>query len=143
MSDSNKPPLWFWIVSVLALLWNLMGVFSYLSQAYIGVEELEQMTQAQRELFEAQPAWVTGAFAIAVFGGTLGCIALLLRKKWAKPVFILSLLAVLAQFAYSLFLSNTVEVYGNTAIIMPIVIIIIAILLVMFAKKGAQKGWLR
>ena len=92
--STNKPPVWFWVVSVLALIWNIIGVMSYLAQAYTSVEDLEKMTQAQRELFESQPAWVTGAFAIAVFGGTLGCIALLLRKKWAKPILIISLLGI-------------------------------------------------
>ncbi|WP_420601225.1 hypothetical protein [Flagellimonas sp.] len=142
MSDSNKPPVWFWIVSVAALVWNIMGVMAYLGQAYTSVEDLEQMTQAQRELFEAQPAWVTAAFAIAVFGGTLGCIALLLRKKWAKPVFFISLLGILGQFVYGLFLSNTIEVYGNQAIFMPILVIVIGILLILLAKKGIQKEWL-
>nr|WP_299488985.1 hypothetical protein [uncultured Allomuricauda sp.] len=140
--STNKPPVWFWVVSVLALIWNIIGVMSYLAQAYTSIEDLESMTQAQRELFEAQPAWVTGAFAIAVFGGTLGCIALLLRKKWAKPVLIVSLLGVLAQFVYGLFLSNTIEVYGNQAIIFPIIIIVVGVLLVLLAKKGIQKGWL-
>ena len=142
MTNSVKPPVWFWVVSVLALIWNIIGVMSYLAQAYTSVEDLEKMTQAQRELFEAQPAWVTGAFAIAVFGGTLGCIALLLRKKWAKPILIISLLGVLAQFIYGLFLSNTIEVYGNQAIIFPIIIIVVGILLVLLAKKSIQKGWL-
>lgn len=140
--STNKPPVWFWVMSVLALIWNIIGVMSYLAQAYTSIEDLESMTQAQRELFEAQPAWVTGAFAIAVFGGTLGCIALLLRKKWAKPVLIVSLLGVLAQFVYGLFLSNTIEVYGNQAIIFPIIIIVVGVLLVLLAKKGIQKGWL-
>ncbi|WP_420321904.1 hypothetical protein [Flagellimonas sp.] len=142
MTDSNKPPVWFWVASVAALLWNIMGVMAYLGQAYTSVEQLEQMTQAQRELFEAQPAWVTAAFAIAVFGGTLGCIALLLRKKWAKPVFFISLLGILGQFIYGLFLSNTIEVYGNQAIFMPILVIVIGVLLILLAKKGIQKGWL-
>ncbi|WP_298794579.1 hypothetical protein [uncultured Allomuricauda sp.] len=140
--STNKPPVWFWVVSVLALIWNIIGVMSYLAQAYTSVEDLESMTQAQRELFEAQPAWVTGAFAIAVFGGTLGCIALLLRKKWAKPVLIVSLLGILGQFVYGLFLSNTIEVYGNQAIIFPIIIIVVGVLLVLLAKKGIEKGWL-
>ncbi len=142
MTNSNKPPVWFWVVSVLGLLWNIMGVMAYLAQAYTSVEDLEKMTQAQRELFEAQPAWVTAAFAIAVFGGALGCITLLLRKKWAKQVLIVSLLGVLAQFIYGLLLSNTIEVYGNQAIFMPIVVVIIAVFLILMAKKGIQKGWL-
>ena len=42
-------------------------------------------------------AWVTGAFAIAVFGGTLGCIGLLMLKSWSKLLLLISLLGVLAQ----------------------------------------------
>lgn len=141
-NSTNKPPVWFWVVSVLALLWNLSGVYNYLAQAYISIEQLEQMTQAQRELFEIQPAWVTGAFAIAVFGGALGCIALLLRKKWARSVFLVSLIAIIAQFSYSLFMSTAIEVYGNITIILAILTTIVGVLLLLLAKKGIQKKWL-
>ena len=137
-----KPPTWFWVVSVIALLWNLMGVSQYLIQAYMPIEALEQMSQAERELYEGQPAWVTAAFAIAVFGGLLGSIALLLRKKWAKTLFIVSLVAAVAQFAHWLFMSNAVEVYGPSTYAMPLLVIIIGIYLVLFSKKGASKGWL-
>lgn len=33
-SPLNKAPVWFWIVSVLALLWNLIGVIAYLTMAF-------------------------------------------------------------------------------------------------------------
>ncbi|WP_431127890.1 hypothetical protein [Flagellimonas flava] len=142
MSDSNKPPVWFWVVSVVALLWNLMGVAAYLGDAYTSIEQLEQMTQEQRALFEGRPAWVTAAFAIAVFGGTLGSIALLIRKKWAKPLLVLSLIAALAQFVYNTFMTNTIEVMGNQAIFFPILVLGIGLYLVFLAKKSIQKGWL-
>lgn len=141
-TSSVKPPTWFWVVSVIALLWNLMGVSSYLMQAYTSVEQLEAMTQAERALFEGQPAWVTAAFAIAVFGGTLAAIALLLRKKWARPVFIVSLLAAIAQFIHWLFMTNSVEVYGPQAYVMPVLVVIFGIYEIFFAKQGIQKGWL-
>lgn len=142
-TSSVKPPTWFWVVSVIALLWNLMGVSSYLMQAYTSVEQLEAMTQAERALFEGQPAWVTAAFAIAVFGGTLAAIALLLRKKWARPVFIVSLLAAIAQFVHWLFMTNSVEVYGAQAYVMPVLVVIFGIYEIFFAKQGIEKGWLR
>ena len=142
MTTSVKPPVWFWVVSVIALLWNLMGVAAYLGDAYTSVEQLEQMTQAQRELFEGRPAWVTAAFAIAVFAGAIGSIALLIRKKWAKPVLTLSLIAAIAQFIYNTFMTNTIEVMGNQAIIFPILVLGIGLYLIFFAKKGIQNGWL-
>ena len=137
-----KPPTWFWIVSVLALLWNLIGVAQYLAQAYMGIEELESMTQEQRLAFESQPAWVTGAFAIAVWGGALGCILLLLKKKWAVPIFVISLIGIVAQVSYNLFKSNNIELYGTQAILFPIIILLIGIALVFFSRKAAAKQWL-
>ena len=84
MTTSVKPPVWFWVVSIIALVWNLMGVAAYLMDAYMSIEQLEAMSQEMRELYEGRPAWVTAAFAIAVFAGFIGSIGLLLRKKWAK-----------------------------------------------------------
>jgi hypothetical protein len=142
-STSIKPPTWFWVVSVIVLLWNLMGVSSYLMQAYTSIEQLEAMSQAERALYENQPAWVTACFAIAVFSGTIAAIGLLLRKKWARPVFIISLLTATAQFIHWLFVTNSVEVYGSEAYIMPALVIIFGIYEIYFAKKGIKKGWLR
>ncbi len=138
----SKPPVWFWVVSVIALLWNLMGVSAYLADAYTSVEQLEQMSQEIRELYEGRPAWATAGFAIAVFAGAIGSIALLLRKKWARPLLILSVLGSIVLNIHTFFLSNALEVMGANIVIMPIVVIVFGIYLIFFAKKGIQKGWL-
>ncbi|MEO1012894.1 MAG: hypothetical protein AAFX53_16465 [Bacteroidota bacterium] len=138
----NKPPKWFWVAGVAALLWNSMGAKAYLDDAYMSIEELEKMTQAQRLLFESQPAWTTGAFAIAVWGGVLACVLLLLRKKWAVPVFVISLIGILAHMIYVFFLSNAMEVYGPGGMVLPILVIVIGILMVFFSRTAVRKGWL-
>ena len=144
MTDKQtaKPPMWFWIVSILAFLWNLMGVGAYIQQAFMSIESLEKMTQAERLLYESQPAWVTGAFAIAVWGGTLGCLALLLRKKWAHPILLVSLVGILAQMSYMFFMSDAFEIAGSGAMAMPIMIVVVGILLVFFARSSTNKKWL-
>ncbi|MCR9229167.1 MAG: hypothetical protein NXH90_17235 [Flavobacteriaceae bacterium] len=143
MTTSVKPPVWFWVVNVIALLWNLIGAMNYLNQAFNQEALLESMDQAQREAFEGIPAWATAAFAIAVFSGTLACIGLLLRKKWAKLLFIVSLIAAVAQFIHWLFISNAVEAFGPSSYTMPVIIIGIGIYLIYFSKKGIEKGWLK
>ncbi|MDC6361141.1 MULTISPECIES: hypothetical protein [Flavobacteriaceae] len=143
MTTTVKPPVWFWVVSTIALLWNLMGVFNYLNQAFNQQAILESLDQAQREVFEGIPAWATAAFAIAVFSGFIGSIGLLLRKKWARPFFIISLITAVAQFVHWLFISNAVEAFGTSTYGMPIIVIIIGLYLVFFSKKGIQKGWLK
>ncbi|MGS0528226.1 hypothetical protein ACU8V7_26485 [Zobellia nedashkovskayae] len=84
LKSEIKPPAWFWIITVLALLWNLMGVSAYLMDAFMSVEDLGKLPQDQRLLYESRPIWVTSAYAIAVWAGALGCIALLFRKKMGK-----------------------------------------------------------
>ena len=142
MNNSSKPPVWFWVVSALALLWNLAGVANYLAQAYATPEMLAAMPEHQREYMEQTPSWVIGCFAIAVWAGSIGSILLLIRKKIAYMVLILSLIGVLGQVSYSLIFSNAIEVYGPSGVILPIFIVGIGVYLVYFAKKSTANGWL-
>ena len=139
-TNSNSPSRQFWIISGVALVWNLLGIISYLMSFSMSPEALAAMTEAERALYTDIPAWVTSAYAIAVFGGTLGCVALLMRKAWAVPVFIVSLIAILLQMGYALFMTAMLEVNGATAAVMPLLIIAIAVYLVWFSSSSRQKG---
>ncbi|MBU3822243.1 hypothetical protein KO566_09240 [Flavobacteriaceae bacterium XHP0103] len=139
MTNSNsrvKPPVWFWIVSVLALLWNAMGVDQYLGQAYKTERWRSTMTEEQQEMVLDFPSWVTAAFAIAVFAATLGALGLLIRKKWAYKLFVLSLIAVIVQMGYVIFQGH----FDNMG--MTISIIIVSVFLVWFSKKAVSKEWI-
>ncbi|MET2984518.1 hypothetical protein [Aureibaculum conchae] len=134
-STTTKPPIWFWIVSVVALLWNAMGVDQYLGQAYQTERWKSMLSDEQIEIANNVPSWYVAVFAIAVFGGLLGCIALLLRKKWARPLFLISLIAVIIQMSYLTFSLKMAN-------IMTPMIVIVALFLWWFSKKGIAKGWL-
>lgn len=138
----SPPPRSFWIISGLALAWNLLGIGAYLMHVMMPPEALAAMSDAERALYTGAPSWVTGAYAIAVFGGTLGCVGLMLRKKWATLVFVVSLIGILAQMGYSLLVQDTIEVMGATVVVMPLVIVAIGIYLVWFARKAQASGTL-
>lgn len=133
---TSKPPIWFWIVSVVALLWNAMGVNQYLQQAYKTDSFKEMSTPEQLEVYANLPTWYTAAFAIAVFAGAIGCLLLLLRKKLAYKVLLLSLIAVIIQMAYLTFSLSMANA-------MTAVIVLVSLLLVWFSKHSIQKGWLQ
>jgi hypothetical protein len=139
---SSKPATWFWIVSGLALLWNLLGVGAYIDTMTMSAERLAELPEAQRLLMESTPAWANGAFAIAVNFGTLGCLALLLKKAWALPVLMLSLAGVVVQFINAFFLSNSFEVFGPGGMIMPAMVFAIAVYLVVLARQAKSKNWI-
>ncbi|MFC5195120.1 hypothetical protein ACFPH8_07230 [Bizionia hallyeonensis] len=142
MSTIQKPPKSFWIISILALIWNLMGVSAYLTHAFMTEDALQKLPEAEQTLYADLPAWVTAAFAIAVFGGTFGAIGLLLRKKWARIVFLISLIGIIIQMSHNFFISNNMEVYGPGALIMPIMVLVIGVYLIMFSKSAIAKGWI-
>lgn len=141
MTNSTKPTTAFWIIAVLALAWNIMGVIAYIGQAYMTDEALALLKESEQAYHNNVPAWVTAAFAIAVFAAALGCIALLMRKKWAKPLFFLSLVAVIAQFIYNFFIQEFDPIEGMDWL-WSVLIIVIAIFLVWYSKKAANNGWL-
>ena len=134
-----KPPIWFWIVSVIALIWNGLGVMAYLGRAFATDEMIAALPEEQQAEFLVEyPAWYTAAFALAVFCGLLGCIALLIRKKWAHPLFVISALGAIVQHVY---LFMNVEMNGAT-IVMPILVILVCLFLIWFAKNAISKSWI-
>lgn len=89
----------FWAICAVGLLFNLVGCMNYISQ--MSAEMVASMPDVYRTIVENRPVWATGAFAIAVFGGSLGCVLLLLRKSVAVYVLAVSLAgAVAAQLPF-------------------------------------------
>jgi hypothetical protein len=142
-TQTSSPPSWFWIISVIALLWNLMGVMAYIGQAFIDPAALAELPQAERDMIEGTPAWVTAAFALAVWGGALGSLFLLMRKRWAYPVLIISLIGIIVQLIGNFFVLDSMEVYGPGAIAMPLMVLLFGIYLVYFARMSIKRGWIR
>ena len=133
----KKPTTFFWIIGVLALIWNIMGVVAYLFQAYITDDMIAALPEEQQaEFLVEHPAWYTALFALAVFGGFLGCVFLLLKKKMSFYLFIVSGICAIIQQGYLL---ATVEL---SSIIMPIMIIVFCIFLIWYSKKCSDDGTL-
>ncbi|MDW3196497.1 MAG: hypothetical protein R8G66_29245 [Cytophagales bacterium] len=140
MSDQVKPPVWYWIVSVVALLWNAAGVMNYLMQAYNKEAVVAAQPPEMQPYFENIPAWATAGFAIAVFGGLFGSVLLLIRKGPIQLLFIASLLGVFLQNTYWMFLSGIPKNAGTMAL--PLTVIVAGVLLILFSKKAKSEGWI-
>jgi hypothetical protein len=142
MNTITKPTPLYWLISIVALFWNFMGIIAYLGQAYISDDALKMLPEENELYFSNVPAWVTAAFAVAVFGGFLGAIGLIIRKKWAYFLFIISFLALVAQHVYNFFIQNYIEMTGSQ-MILPILTFIVALFLIYFSKQKSQQGVLR
>lgn len=143
MTTQTKPTRRYWVYVIIFLLWNIIGLLSFLGHTFMPQSMKDAMKPEEIALMESFPSWMTLVFAIAVLGGLLGCIGLLLRKKWAKILFVISLIAILIQMTYNLFFTDSIAVYGLAqAITMPILVIIFGLILPPFAQRAIDKGWL-
>ncbi|TQV75481.1 hypothetical protein FLL45_11220 [Aliikangiella marina] len=140
--SNKKVPVWFWVVSIIALIWNLLGLMAFVMQLLMTPEMIAAMPQAERSLYENFPGWVYIPFGAAVIGGTLGCVFLLMKKGFAFELFIISLVGVIVQNGYSLLMTNAAEILGVQAIIMPLVVIAIGVGLIIFSAKTKKLGYL-
>ena len=142
MSNLTKAANWFMVVVVLAIIWNAMGVMAYIMSVTMSAEDFLKLSQAEQDLYHATPVWAKGAFAIAVFGGLLGSLLLLLKKSLAFPVLVVSFIAILVQMYNAFFIQDSFAVFGPGGTVMPVMVIVIGALLIWLAKSAQAKKWI-
>jgi hypothetical protein len=135
----NRAHWSFWIIDFVALAYNLAGVMNFVTQ--MNPENVAAMPDMYRALIESRPAWATGAFAVAVFGGTIGCVLLMAKKSVAYSVFVVSLLGAIVTLIHALGLGGTGAnpmdfVVGN------LIQLGVTIFLIWYARWTLGKGWI-
>ncbi|MGC1498308.1 MAG: hypothetical protein WA790_21055 [Sulfitobacter sp.] len=129
---SAKPHFSFWIISALGLAWNLMGCLNYVAQ--INPETVAQMPETYQVIINGRPAWASAAFGLAVFGGAVGCILLLLRRKVATALLILSLIGIVGTGVFTVMLVGAVPSM--------ILSLLVGVALVWYSTIARRAGWL-
>lgn len=143
VASRPNTPVHLWVVAVLAILWHLLAVFDYLATQLRLESYMSQFTQEQLDYFYGFPSWMVAAWAIAVWGGLLGSIALVLRRRWAVWLFALSLVGLALSTLFNFVLSDGAAIMGTGAGIFTVVIWIVTIALLLYARRQAANGLLR
>ena len=79
---------------------------------------------------------------VAVAAGALGCLGLVLKRRWATPLLVLSVLGLIVQDLGFVMIARTLPI-PTAGWIMQGLVLVIAILLLVMARKAARGGWLR
>ena len=140
---ATSVPASFRVVSILALLWNLVGVAMFFLQTGMTAEDIAALPEAQRVVYEAMPSWLAVFYGLSVFAGALGSLGLVLRRRWAMPLFAVSLAAVLVQMGAIYALTPAWQASGASGLPMTLVIVGIAVFLFWYARRASARGWLR
>lgn len=142
MTNTVTAPKWFRPVAIVALLWNLLGCVAWLMDVTLTPDDVARMSAAEQAMYASRPAWAVGATAVAVWGGALGCLGLILRKRWSRICLVLSLAGVIIQDIGLFGLTDAAVQAGPVALVLQGVVLLVAIGLVVLAHKAMRRGWI-
>jgi hypothetical protein len=136
----RKAPWHLWAVGVLAVLWNGSGAAVIVAAQY-GV--YPDLPADEAAYYAAQKLWFVLLTDVALLGGVLGGVALLLRSRWAPVLFALSLFAIVVTAGYDLAM-GTSRMFNNTGTVVTTCLIwLLAILQLWYAAAMRGRGVLR
>jgi len=139
----------FWVVSIALLLWGLGGALIYI--AYF-IETPEEFAQAAETIANRQayadyvaniPYWAIAVGMLAAVTRLLGAIGLLLRRDWALPLYIISVVFFLGALYRGFVLANVSNVMSGLHITVELVFLALSIFAVWFARENKSKGILK
>lgn len=131
---------WYMPAAVASLLFMLLGCAVYL----LGVTtDPATLPLDQRAAQEAQPLWLTSVFAVAVWVGALGALMLVLRRKLAERLLLVSLVATTIWLIGLLVAPGLRDLLGTDDYAVGIVVTLLTWTVFWFARHSRQRGWLR
>ncbi|MDG5487618.1 sugar transporter [Sphingomonas sp. BGYR3] len=141
---ASRAPAWFWLTAAILLVWNLFGVMAFYMDITVGPEERAAMPDYDRMLMDARPAWQLWAYGTAVWGGSFGAVALLLGRRIALGLFIISAIGVVFSMGWALVATDLIAVKGVvTAAAFPAFILAVALASIWLARSAARRGFLK
>jgi len=134
-------PWHLWVIGAIAVLWNAMGAFDYVMTETRNAAYMSAFTPEQLAFFYRLPGWVIAAWAIAVWGGILGALLLLLRRRLAVWVFLVSVVAMVVTTIHNYVLSNGLEIFADAGShALTAAIFVIALGLFIYARAMSKRG---
>ncbi len=142
--SNTRPGTAFWVIGGLLAVWNLSGLYQYYTFSTLEPEMLQAAGYNAGQIAHIfdTPTWAHSAYAIAVNAGVLGVIFLLLRKAWAMPMFVISLVGAVLQFADAYVLRNGLEVIDSVWLVIPALVIAICAFEIWYSRRAKVRGWL-
>jgi hypothetical protein len=140
----QSPPRWFAVVATALILWGLAGIFAFYSDVMMNESRLAAMAPYDRQLFEARPGWFIWVYGAAVWAALAGSIALWARRRLARPLYIVSLVAVVIQFGWVFLATDLIAAKGAAQVVpFPVVILAASLFQLWLATRASRRGWLR
>ena len=131
---------WYAAAAIVSFLFMLIGCAGYLLEV---IADPATLPLDQRAVHDAQPLWLISANAIAVWVGALGALLLILRRRLAETLMLVSMIAVAIWLAGLLLVPHLRDLLGTDDIAVAVVVTVITWTIYWFARHSRQRGWLR
>ena len=140
MNEATKTPWHLWAVGILTLLWNAVGIFSYLMTHLNRLEDLG-MTPDQIAFFNSFPAWSNALWAMGVWGAFIGSVLILFRSRWAVTSVAISVVGLIGTTIYQNFM---IEVPAELqSLPLNVMIWVTTLFMLWYARRMTAEGVLR
>lgn len=139
-ASTGSAPLHLWAVGVLSLLWNATGCFDYVATKLPIESYTAAFSEAQLAYLQALPPWFTVFWALGVWAALAGSVALLLRSRFSVPAFAVSLLGLIVTTAYTALFTDGLEIMGAGGTAFSALVFLVAVLLLVYARRQAARG---
>ena len=137
ISSPAKAPWHLWLVGLLTLLFNAMGVMSYVSTE-LGMLAEMGMTPEQIAFMDSYPAWAVALWALGVWGALAGSVLLLLRSRFAFAAMVVALVGLIGTTVYNYVLIDVPE--SMEAPVLDVAIWAVTLFLLFYARRMAAAG---
>ncbi|GMM93236.1 hypothetical protein [Qipengyuania sp. MTN3-11] len=136
MNIAANTPWHVWAVGIVTLLFNAMGVFSYIMTQTGNLEALG-MTADQIAYFDTFPAWAHGVWALGVWGAFVGSILILLRSRFALASFAVATVGLVGTTYFELAVAEVPEELQNPSLLVAIWVFTIGSLIYCWRMRAA------
>ena len=142
MNNLTSRPHWsFRGIGGFALIWHVLGSANYLMQT--SAEIVASLPDTHRAIIETRPAWATAGFAIAVFGGAIAALLLLMKRTMAIYLFVASLLGAIIAGVHTTGVAGSTSFSGGEIFVMILSPVFVGIFFTWYARYAGKRGWTR
>ena len=130
---------WYMIGAIASVLFMALGCAVYVMHV---TADPAALPLDQRAAYAAEPSWLTGLNAVAVWVGVIGAILLVIKRKSAETVLLVSFIATVLWLAGILLVPALRDALSTNDIAVAVIVTLITGTIYSFARHSRQRGWL-
>jgi len=130
---------WYMIGAIASVLFMALGCAVYVMHV---TADPTALPLDQRAAYAAEPSWLTGLNAVAVWVGLIGALLLVMKRRLAETLLLVSFFATLLWLAGLLLVPALRDSLSTNDIAVAVIVTLITGTIYSFARHSRQRGWL-